>query len=72
LGVGDVAFQKKSMKAMLEKFQSDQTIVFVSHAAASVKRLCNRVVWIENGVTRMEGDAAEVVDAYEQYLTDGG
>ena len=72
LGVGDVAFQKKSMKAMLEKFQSDQTIVFVSHAAASVKRLCNRVVWIEDGVTRMEGDAAEVVDAYEQYLTDGG
>ena len=72
LGVGDVAFQKKSMKATLEKFQSDQTIVFVSHAAASVKRLCNRVVWIENGVPRMEGDASEVVDAYEQYLTDGG
>jgi len=69
LGVGDTAFYEKSMNAMLGKFQSGQTIVFVSHAAPSVKRLCNRAVWIEDGITRMEGDVAKVVDAYEQYLT---
>lgn len=68
LGVGDAAFRKKSMAAMREKFQAGQTIVFVSHTAATVKQLCNRAVWIEEGVTRMEGDAAEVVDAYEAYM----
>jgi lipopolysaccharide transport system ATP-binding protein len=71
LGVGDVAFRDKSMQAMREKFQADQTIVFVSHAAATVKQLCNRAVWIEDGVTRLEGDAAEVVDAYEWYVKEG-
>ncbi len=68
LGVGDASFREKSMRAMQEKFQSDQTIVFVSHMAASVKRLCSRAVWIEDGVTRMEGEATEVVDAYENYI----
>lgn len=68
LGVGDVSFRQKSMQAMHEKFNAEQTIVFVSHQASSVKQLCQRAVWIENGVTRMEGDAAEVVDAYEEYL----
>ena len=68
LGVGDAAFRNKSMRVMHEKFRSDQTIVFVSHAASSVKKLCNRAVWIEDGATRMEGDVAEVIDAYERFL----
>jgi len=71
LGVGDAAFRAKSMKAMQEKFQAEQTIAFVSHAASTVKQLCNRAVWIEGGVTKMEGQTAEVVDAYENYLADG-
>ena len=71
LGVGDVAFHKKSMQAMHEKFNANQTIVFVSHQASTVKQLCQRAVWIEDGLTRMEGDAAEVVDAYEEYLIGG-
>ena len=70
LGVGDAKFREKSMAVMKEKILSDQTIVFVSHIGAMVKRLCSRAVWIENGVTWMEGDSAEVVDAYEKYLID--
>jgi len=69
LGVGDAAFRAKSMKAMKEKFQAEQTIAFVSHAGSTVKELCNRTVWIENGVTKMEGPTDEVVDAYEEYLS---
>ena len=70
LGVGDAAFRAKSMAAMKEKFRAEQTIAFVSHAASTVKELCNRVVWIENGVTKMEGPTGEVVDAYENYLAE--
>lgn len=72
LGVGDAEFQKKSTAVMKEKILSDQSIVLVSHNAATVKNLCNRAVWIEDGVTKMEGDSAEVVEAYERYICEHG
>ncbi len=68
LGVGDVEFRKKSIFIMREKLLSDQTIVLVSHDAKTIMNLCNRAVWIEDGISRMEGDAATVVEAYEEYL----
>ena len=68
LGVGDVEFREKSMAVMKEKLLSDQTIVLVSHDARTVKALCNRAVWIEDGMSRMEGSAEEVVTAYENFV----
>ena len=70
LGVGDAGFRKKSISVMQEKLKSDQTIVLVSHDAKTVKKLCNRAVWIEDGVSRLEGDVEEVVEAYERYLSE--
>lgn len=69
LAVGDMEFREKSIAVMREKLKSDQTIVLVSHDANTVKSLCNRAVWIEDGISRLEGDSAEVVEAYERYLT---
>lgn len=68
LGVGDIDFKKKSMQVMKERLLSDQTIVLVSHNGATVKELCNRAVWIKDGVSKMEGDAVSVVNAYEEDL----
>ena len=68
LGVGDAGFRKKSIAVMREKLKSDQTIVLVSHDANTVKDLCNRAVWIEDGVSLLEGNAVEVVESYESYL----
>ncbi len=68
LAVGDAEFREKSLNAMREKLLSDQTIVLVSHDGATIKSLCNRAVWIENGITRMAGHPDEVVDAYETYI----
>lgn len=64
LGVGDQSFQKKSSQAMQEKMQSEQTIVFVSHDLVTVKNLCNRCIWIENGQTVLEGETESVITAY--------
>ncbi|MEZ7196965.1 ABC transporter ATP-binding protein [Pseudodesulfovibrio karagichevae] len=64
LGVGDQSFQQKSSRAMQEKMQSEQTIVFVSHDLATVKSLCNRCLWIEDGQTMAEGGTDEVIAAY--------
>ena len=68
LGVGDEAFRKKSTAAMKEKMRSGQTVLFVSHTAATIKELCTSVVWIENGVTRMAGGTDEVIAAYTEYI----
>lgn len=69
IGVGDVEFQRKSMQVMQDRIRShDTTIVFVSHHAASVKELCNRAVWLEEGVVRAEGDTKDVLHEYETWL----
>jgi lipopolysaccharide transport system ATP-binding protein len=68
LGVGDAEFKAKSSRMMREKIRSDKTIVLVSHSPGTIRQLCNRAVWIDNGVTRAEGDTAEVLDRYERFL----
>jgi len=68
LGVGDAEFYQKSTKVMQEKIHSNKTIVFVSHHAALIQQLCNRVVWIENGVSRMAGDTRTVLAEYHKFL----
>ena len=66
LAVGDAKFKKKSEAIMKEKIMSGDTVVLVSHSAATVKRLCNKAIWIENGIVAKHGDSSEVVDAYEK------
>lgn len=68
LGVGDAAFMEKSTQAMRERIRSDKTIVLVSHMPGIVRELCDRAVWIEDGVTCAVGDVAEVTDAYHEEL----
>ncbi len=68
LGVGDVAFQQKSAAAMREKMRSSKTVVLVFHNAQLIKGLCDRAVWIENGVMRAEGETERVLAAYHEAL----
>ena len=65
LSVGDEAFQKKSKARMLELMSGGTTVLFVSHNVAQVKEMCNRALWLEHGVCKMIGPAAEVCDAYK-------
>jgi ABC-type polysaccharide/polyol phosphate transport system ATPase subunit len=53
---------------MKEKLLSDQTIVLVSHQSQMLKNFCNKVVWIENGISKMVGNSKDVVEAYESFL----
>ena len=61
LGVGDLDFRRKSSAVMHEKIRSDKTIVLVSHSADTIRRLCDRAVWIEEGETRAYGDTPDVL-----------
>ena len=64
LAVGDHAFQRKCVNKMKEIGGSGKTIFFVSHDMAAIKRLCSRVIWLDAGRVRDDGDTAKVVDDY--------
>jgi lipopolysaccharide transport system ATP-binding protein len=64
LGVGDAEFQQKSRAAMRAKIRSEKTVIVVSHNPSVVQELCDRVVWIHEGVTEFEGDTEEGLAAY--------
>jgi lipopolysaccharide transport system ATP-binding protein len=69
LGVGDASFLNKSGQALRERVKSNQTVVLVSHNGETIMDLCNRAIWIEDGVLQKEGEAEEVVAEYEKYIT---
>ena len=64
LSVGDQQFQEKCFNKMRELKKEGKTMVFVTHSMDSVKNLCDRAVWLSDGVVRLDGNTDEVVDAY--------
>ncbi|EAQ53112.1 MULTISPECIES: ABC transporter ATP-binding protein [Vibrio] len=64
LAVGDMNFQAKCMTAMKRIQENGTTILFVSHDISSVKSLCERAIYIKNGVLHAEGHAGEVAELY--------
>jgi ABC-2 type transport system ATP-binding protein len=59
LAVGDQPFKKKCMKKMEEIRDSGVTLFYVSHAAASVRKMCSRVIVLEKGRVGFDGDVDE-------------
>jgi homopolymeric O-antigen transport system ATP-binding protein len=55
LGVGDQEFKTKSTTEMKHLIKSDKAVVLVSHALPVLRELCQRVVWIDEGVVRCIG-----------------
>jgi lipopolysaccharide transport system ATP-binding protein len=66
LAVGDIEFQKKCLGKMQGISKSGRTIVFVSHQMNQIRRLCQRVIWIDAGQLRLDGSTSSVVSAYEE------
>lgn len=55
LAVGDVSFQKKCYEKFREIKENGTTIVIVSHSMEQLYNICDRLIWIENGVIRGDG-----------------
>jgi len=64
LAVGDAAFQAKCMARMNQIMKSGATVLFVTHDMNTVKQLCQRCIYLENGIKIMEGPAEELADIY--------
>ena len=68
LGVGDARFSRKSSRAMKRKIRSNKTIVLVSHNEKMIRKMCDRVVWIDKGHTVDQGETAPIMDAYMESM----
>lgn len=64
LSVGDLKFQEKSKKKMMEMIKGGTTVLYVSHSLDSIKDLCTKVVWLEHGKVVKIGDTEKVCDEY--------
>jgi teichoic acid transport system ATP-binding protein len=65
LGTGDAEFQRKSQNRIKELRAEAGTVFLVTHSSSIVRETCNRAIWLEQGRIVMDGDVAEVVEAYD-------
>lgn len=63
LAVGDIYFTQKCMR-FLKAFAQTGTLLFVSHDTTTVVNLCDRAVWLKQGVLQKVGNARDVSEAY--------
>ena len=64
LAVGDASFRAKSKRKFEEFKDGGRTIILVSHSMGQVRELCDRVIWLDAGQVKMDGDPDTVVAAY--------
>ena len=69
LSVGDAKFKKKSYRKMKELISNkDRTVMIVSHSLGSVQKLCDSLLWLNDGQVMMQGDAKEVIKHYMEFM----
>ena len=69
LSVGDIHFKQKSYDKMKELISdSNRTVVIVSHSTNTLVELCDKVVWLHDGLIKDEGDPATIMAKYEEFM----
>ena len=69
LAVGDAAFQVKCFDKMQEIKKQGTTIVIVSHALNQIEQICDRSLWLNEGILQAEGLPGEVDSLYMDYMS---
>lgn len=68
LAVGDVRFQKKCIEKIENFRKNGVTILFVSHSLEQIKKMCDRVMWIDNHQIKAIGKPEEVCKLYQESI----
>ena len=55
------------MKELIKK--DNRTVIIVSHNLDTLKKLCDRVIWLHDGKVRMDGAADEVLPVYDEFMS---
>ena len=73
LSVGDIHFKEKSYNKMKELISDDKrTVVIVSHNSKTIIELCDKVIWLHEGLIKDEGDPETIMNEYEQFMRNEG
>ena len=73
LSVGDIHFKEKSYNKMKELISYDKrTVVIVSHNSKTIIELCDKVIWLHEGLIKDEGDPETIMNEYEQFMRNEG
>ncbi|MGW1326485.1 ABC transporter ATP-binding protein [Streptomyces antibioticus] len=70
LATGDAQFRRRSADRIREMRAQAGTVFLVSHSNSSIRKTCERVLWLERGELRMDGPTEEVMAAYEAFTGD--
>ena len=65
LGVGDSAFYQKCLDKIHEFHDLGKTLLFVSHAAGTLSKFCERAIWLDHGEVMADGNLEDIVQMYE-------
>jgi ABC-2 type transport system ATP-binding protein len=64
LAVGDAAFRRRALEALRQLIADGKTVLFISHDMWNVRRLCDQILWMEEGRVRAYGASAEIAERY--------
>lgn len=64
LSVGDKDFQKKAEQRLNSLIERSSILVIATHSRALVEKCCTRVIWLEHGRVKMDGNPSEVCPLY--------
>jgi lipopolysaccharide transport system ATP-binding protein len=64
LSIGDTGFKNKAQRRLSEMVKKTNILVIASHSYEQILKTCNRVIWLEHGKIKMDGDVKKVVNSY--------
>ncbi len=68
LAVGDVFFQQKCFDRIAAYKQAGTTLLFVSHSSGTILSICDRCLFLRNGVLAFDGAPVDAIDLYQAEL----
>jgi len=71
LAIGDSEFRRACEARVQASGASGESVLFVSHDMAAIRRICTRVIWIDRGRIVSDGPTEDVVHAYSTELLAG-
>lgn len=57
----------KKMRSLI--MNKDRTVVIVSHSSDTLRKLCDNILWLHDGVVKMQGTTEEVLPLYEEFMS---
>ena len=69
IAAGDAQFIEKATRRLHELVDKSNILAIASHNMPMVQDICNKVIWLENGAIRQQGEPDVVIEAYQKAST---